>query len=220
MSNSLCALATDWKGHIPEGGAAFEVKFDGFRCLRFRGIDGKPYLFTRQGQIIHGCDHIAHRLALIEEAAGEPLFIDGELVVDGTLAATKHWVETGHKFGGEKGTFYAFDVLPYREWQRGGWDAPWYERKAMLKRLLAEVGDPWEWRPGSRGRDEGATAVALVEDSWAADAGDAISEARRIWAAQGEGIVLKDPLAPYRRSRGPAWTKVKQLNYHHWSKAA
>lgn len=217
---ALCQLAGDYRGALTLGGAMGELKHDGFRCLRFAGIDGKARLWTRQGIPIEGCDHIAYRLGLIEEAAGEPLFIDGELVVDGTLAATKHWVETGHKFGGERGLFHAFDVMPLRDWKAGGCDQPLYARKARLKSLMDAVGDPWEWRPGSRGRDEGATSVVYVEDQWLATPADVIAEARRVWATGGEGLMLKDAEAPYRRNRNPAWQKVKAANQQKWRNAA
>lgn len=216
----LCQLAGDWKGNVLPHGMMAEVKFDGFRCLRFRDIQGRNRLWTRQGMPIEGCDHIAHRLDLIEKEAGEPLFIDGELVVDGSLAATKRWVETDWRKGGEKGTFYAFDVLPYREWQKGGTNRPLYERKAMLKKLIDAVGEPWEWRPRSHGRDEGAATVIYVEDEWVFTPEHALSVARGKWAQNLEGVMLKDPEAPYLRGRNGHWAKVKQANAHKWSMAA
>lgn len=214
---SLCHLASDWRGDLPPGGAMVEQKIDGFRCLWFRGIDGKPRLWTRQGHPIEGCDHIAHRLALFEEAAGGPLFIDGELQVDGSLAATKHWVETGWKHGGEKGVYHAFDVLADADWRAGGGDVPLYQRKAWLAALADQVGDPWEWRARSHGRDD-PTAVRIIPDEWTESMADVIDLARRVWAVEGEGVVVKDALAPYRRKRSGAWAKVKQCNQHKWSR--
>ena len=216
----LAQLASDWRGHVLPHGMMAETKFDGFRCLRFKDIEGKPRLWTRNGIPIEGCDHIAYRLDLIEAQAGEPLFIDGELVVDGSLAATKHWVETGHKFGGEKGEFYAFDVIPYRDWQRGRCDTPLYQRKAMLKSLIESADDPWEWRAGSRGRDEGATPVHYVEDEWVFGADHALSVARQRWAENLEGVMLKDPESIYVRGRNTSWMKVKRENVHKWGATA
>ena len=201
-----------------------ELKHDGFRCLWFRGIDGKPRLWSRNGMPIEGCDHIAYHLSQLEKVAGGPLFVDGELVVDGTLAATKRWVETDWRKGGERGLFHAFDVLPFADWQRGGGDMPLYARKARLVELAGAVlNDPalsWEYRPGSRGDDSWRTAVQVVEDEWAFSASYVIEAARRIWAAGGEGVVVKDAEAPYVRSRTSAWLKVKQENQHKWRMAA
>ena len=217
----LVQLLSDWRGIVPQGGAWSERKHDGWRAARFPGIDGKVRLWTRNGFVIEGAGHILHQLERMEREAGEPLFFDGEFVVDGSLAATKHWCETGWKLGGEAGLFHVFDVLPLSEWRKGGGSAPLYQRKAMLRALMGATDEPeWEWRPGSRGRDEGGLSVALVEDSWATDAADVVNEARRVWAAGGEGLVLKDPEAPYQRTRSQAWQKVKMENQHKWSKAA
>lgn len=50
----LCHLAADWRGDVPAGGWLVEQKWDGWRCLYFRGIDGQPRLWTRQGMPIDG----------------------------------------------------------------------------------------------------------------------------------------------------------------------
>lgn len=212
---SLCQLAKDWDGSVPAGGIMHEAKIDGWRALRFPGIDGRVRLWTRGGHVIEGTEHILHRLALMERVAGEPLVFDGEFQVDGTLDATKAWCERGWKIGGEAGTFFAFDCLPYREWRDGGCSTPLYERKKRLVDLARAVEeDPalsWEWRPGSRGRDEaGPSPVRVLEDGWAFTASDVLDEARRVWANEGEGLVLKDPEAPYQRRRSDAWQKVRR----------
>lgn len=219
----LAQLASDWKGTVPADGIMYEVKIDGIRATRFPGVDGKVRLWSRNGIPIEGVGHILHRLALMERVAGEPMFFDGEFQVDGTLDATKAWFERGHKFGGEAGTFYAFDCLPLAEWRAGGSDTPLIERKARLVELSRAVdADPslsWDWRPGSRGRDEsGPPAVQALADGWAFDADHVVSEVRRTWAAGLEGLMLKDPMSPYRRSRTDAFQKVKGENMHKWAR--
>lgn len=221
MTETLCQLASDFRGQLPSGGVLAEVKYDGFRCLFLPDINGRERLFTRNGMPIEGCDHILYHLQRMREAAGEPLFIDGELVVDGTLAATKRWVESGWRQGGEAGHFHAFDCMTHEEWKAGGTATPLYQRKARLRDLVEQASaDDWDWRPGSKGRDEGAIPVSLVEDQWAFDAADVIEAARRVWAAGGEGLMLKDAEAPYQRKRSGAWLKVKQCNISKWRLAA
>jgi ATP-dependent DNA ligase len=218
---SLCQLASDWSGTIPAEGIAVERKHDGWRCLRFRGLDGKPRLWSRNGQPLEGADHIAHQLSLFEQVAGVPLFLDGEIIVDGTLDATKRWFESGWRKGGEKGTLYLFDVLTEAEWRAGGSAKPWHERKAWLQLLAAQVRDDdalsWDWWPGSYGRDD-ADAVQIVKDEWAFTESDVHDMVQRVWAEGGEGVMLKDSEAPYRRSRGAAWQKVKLENAGKWAR--
>lgn len=218
IHTQLCQLLGDWNGHIPTGGVWIEQKHDGWRALRFPGLDEQVRLWTRNGLPIEGVGHILWRLEQMEQAAGEPWMFDGEFVVDGSLAATKAWAERGWKAGGEAGVLHMFDGMPLREWRAGGGDTPLYQRKARLRALFdASAGDGWTWRPGSRGRDEfAAPAVEIVADGWAADAGEVIAEARRIWATGGEGVVLKDCEAPYVRKRSNAWLKAKRENAHKW----
>lgn len=216
----LCMTLGDWRGDMPDGGAMVETKIDGFRCLRFQGIAGATRLWTRNGMPIDGCDHIAARLDAMEAAAGVPIMVDGELQVDGTLAATKVWVEGGWKRGGTAGLFHAFDVMPLSEWKRGGWNAPLHERKAWLRDLFSASepsADDWTWAPGSKGAPIPA-AVRLVDDEWAVDAAGVVDAVRRVWAAGGEGVVVKDALAPYRRTRSDAAMKVKGENMHKWAR--
>ena len=215
MTETLCMLATDWDGSLPDGGMMLEEKHNGLRALYFAGRDGGKCMWTRGGMTIEGTEHIRHRLGLLEQIAGCDLFVDGEFIVDGTLAATKAWFERGWRGGGCAGTFHAFDILPLDQWRRGGWDAPLYERKAWLQQLMTAVDDDpklnWEWRPGSHGRDERQPPVVVAPDVWIFDADGALSEARRVWARVGEGCMLKDAEAPYVRRRCRAWQKLKRL---------
>lgn len=215
--SSLCQLAAKWDGRtVPDGGCMAEVKHDGWRALYFRGLDGQPNLWTRNGFVIEGVGHILHRLSLIEQAAGCQMVFDGEFVVDGTLAATKAWCERGWRTGGEAGTFHAFDALPFADWQRGGTSTPLHVRKQMLAGYIRSADDAplsWEWREGTHGREPDGPAVLLVEDEWCADAGDVLDLANRVWRAGGEGLMLKDAMAPYQRNRNDAWRKVKHPNY-------
>ena len=219
QSYHLCQLAGEYRGQIPIGGMLFEQKIDGWRGLWLRDHTGKPGLWTRNGHPIEGTGHIAWHLSQIERAAGQPLVIDGEFQVAGTLAATKEWGERGWKHGGEAGEYFAFDCLTLAEWQDGGTDQPLVDRKADLARWANEAtGDGWEWRPGSHGRDDGACPVSVLPDGWAFDTQDVEREARRVWAAGGEGLMLKDPESPYQRNRNNHWIKVKQGQ--RWQRAA
>ncbi|PTR08659.1 MULTISPECIES: hypothetical protein [unclassified Novosphingobium] len=224
MAESLCQLAGDWRGQMPAGGMMAEEKRDGWRCLYLTGIDGTPRLFTRQGRLIEGAGHILYRLGLMERAAGRPMVFDGEFQVGGTLAATKAWCEGGWRRGGEAGTLHLFDCLPMADWRAGGDDTPLYARKSRLQDLARAVDeDPalsWEYRPGSKGDESWRTSCPILPDQWVQDVGEALGEARRVWATGGEGIMLKDAEAPYRRNRNAAWFKVKQANAQYWRKAA
>lgn len=207
----LCQLAGRWQGTIPDGGIVCEEKRDGWRALWFPGIDEKPRLWTRGGQPIEGTDHIAHWLGIMERVAGEPMMFDGEFQVDGTLTATKTWCERGWKAGGNAGKLYLFDAMPLADWQSGRCDTPWITRKARLTDIMRAAEESplsWEWAPGARGDTPGS--VEIMDDVWLFTADDVRDEANRVWARGGEGLMLKDPAAPYVRARSDAWLKVKK----------
>lgn len=209
---------------MPAGGLMAEEKRNGWRCLWLTGIDGKARLFTRQGHPIEGAGHIAYCLALMERAAGMPMVFDGEFQIGDSLEATKAWCESGWRTGGEAGKLHLFDCLTMDEWRTGGTDTPLYVRKARLEALSRAVDEDealsWDWRPGSRGDDAWRASCPILPDQWVSDVRDVLSEARRVWATGGEGLMLKDPEAPYRRKRNTAWLKVKQANAQYWRNAA
>jgi ATP-dependent DNA ligase len=189
-----------------------EEKVDGWRCLYFPGVDRKPGLWTRGGLAFRGADHILARLVEIEAALGGPHMIDGEFQVGGALTSTKAHQESGWR-SGDAGTFFAFDCVPLADWERGRCDTPLYERKAALRDAIAATAPDagaWEWREGSNGRDHGIDPVRYLEDVWLFDDADVRVEAERVWAANGEGLMLKDPSAPYVRARSDSWLKVKR----------
>ena len=212
-AQQLCQLAGNWGGQVPIG-SAIEQKLDGWRALYIRDWEGRAGLFTRNGIPIEGVGHILHELAAFERHAGEPLMIDGEFVIDGpdTLASTKAWCERGWKGGGEAGTYHAFDAMPFADWQRGGTETPWIERKERLQALALAVkcdeAHAWDWRPRSHGRDEGAEPVRVVphRDVWHAD--DVIEAATAMWDAGLEGVVLKSFWGGYQRNRSQDWQKI------------
>ncbi|MGQ3005101.1 MAG: ATP-dependent DNA ligase [Blastomonas fulva] len=217
MTAELFQLAGRYVGQdIPAGGMMCEQKIDGFRAGYFRGRAGKPGLWTRGGQPIEGSGHILHELAILEAVAGCSLFLDGEFVVDGSLAGTKAWCERGWRAGGEAGTFHLFDCLTDTEWRAGGTDRPLYQRKAWLAELRAAAPDhplSWEFRPRSHGREPEGAIVEIMADDWVTDRADIEALANRVWMAGGEGLMLKDAEAPYRRGRSDAWLKVKHSRY-------
>jgi ATP-dependent DNA ligase len=216
----LCQLASDFRGRILPHGMMLEQKIDGVRGLVFQGIDGITRMFTRKGYIVEGTAHILYLLSHMERLAGEPMVWDGEFQVDGCLEATERWANDGWKQGREAGHFHLFDCLPFSAWQRGGDPTPLFQRKAKLQALHKAVIEDedlqWEFRPGSRGDDGWLRSVSILPDTWVVDPYGALSEARRIWAEGGEGVVLKDAEAPYLRQRNAHFLKMTRENALKW----
>lgn len=212
--SQLCQLAGTWAGRDPPLHAIVEEKRDGFRALWLRDHTGKPGLYTRGGYPIHGVAHIERELLAIEREAGEPLFLDGEFQVNGNLADTKRWCESGWKAGGEAGELFLFDCLPQARWTRGSDETPLRLRKARLCALWASVAEKranqWEWEPGSRGRCQGPLPVSVLPHSRVFSAFGIVEAVQEVWQRGGEGCMVKDADAPYQRNRSNAWLKVKR----------
>ena len=209
----LVQLVGEYRGTLPPGQWVASEKKDGWRAAWFRGIDGKPRLWTRNGLPMEGVAHIAARCAAMEEAAGEPLMIDGELQIDGTLLATKAWCERAWKLGGCNGTFFAFDCLTQAEWAAGGSDMPWIERQTRLHALVDATEtlprDP-RWFRATDGEAVPERYVQALPGEFVQSHAGVVRAVEEIWAAGGEGAVLKRIDSPYRRCRGQDWVKVKR----------
>ena len=212
--NELCQLVGTYRGEFPaDGQQVVQQKIDGFRCLYFAGIDGVKRLWSRNGIPLNGLAHILARCRAMEEAAGCDLFLDGEFQVSGTLLATKAWCERAWKLGGCNGTFFAFDCLSFADWQRGGTDQPWLERQERLHELVAATEDiPREpsWASGASGEPVPERYVQALSGELILSHAGVVRAAEEVWAAGGEGLVLKRIDSPYRRNRTSDWLKVKQ----------
>ena len=92
--SELCALAVKWDGTVPAGGLIVQEKIDGLRAL---WIDGQ--LWTREGSVISGAQHIIAELQAMERAVGRPMFLDGEFQVDGALKPTLAHFSSGGRYG-------------------------------------------------------------------------------------------------------------------------
>lgn len=199
----LCHLFTAWRGEVPDHGWLVSTKVDGWRALWFDG-----QMHTRMGMPLHAADWFAPMLRLMELAGGERLFLDGEYQVDGSLAATKAHCERGWKQGtGRKGRLFLFDALPAGQWFRGDCQMSTMQRYEWLIQLVEKAqAHPLAWEIDPAHWDR----LVILPHAWTRDAGEIQTLAQRIWSDGGEGLVLKDPLAPYQRKRTNLWRKIKQ----------
>ena len=167
-----------------------EEKFDGFRGL-LKLEDGQVSLLNREGlEKSRTVNAPALVSALTACAQADPDLWAGT-ILDGELVGSS-WSETAHLLGGagrtSAGLRYVVFDLPFC----AGVDLrplPWTERRAILEARFACLTAP---------------AELSVELAPTADA------AELIWAAGGEGLIIKDRLAPYVSNDRTAWSKVKR----------
>lgn len=186
----LCQLVRDYAGKLPAAdGVIVERKMDGIRCLY---IDGQ--LMTRNGDPIHGADHIAEALRAIEHELCRPTFFDGEWIVDDSFDATLDHYSTGGR-NGDQGTFWLFDMIDMEEWRGNMSGEALLARRRKIDRLPAALTNG---------------AVRVLPWDYCETASDAEAIARDVIANGGEGIIMKDPRATYRRERTGAWLRIKR----------
>lgn len=204
--NELCQLAGVWRGDVQGRGMLCEQKRDGWRLLH---INGK--CFTRNGMPYRGIGHIERALALLQAQFDSPMFFDGEFVVgEGveTLAMTKAHQDSGWR-SGDAGVLHLFDCLPMAAWEADDDETPLYERKRLLRGAIEgmmRAPEAWEM-----GWSEGVPCpIRFVPDDWVFEARDVERLANEVWSAGGEGVVVKNERAPYRRKRTDAWRKYRR----------
>ncbi len=181
---------------LPTGDRVYEPKWDGFRCLAF--ADGA--LVTLRSRNQRPLDRYFPELVEALSAVGDGRFVlDGEIVVAGAagldisalmLRLHPSASRVARLRAETPASYVAFDLLA-----TGDEDlrpAPFRERRARLEDLLA-------------GAPPAVVPTPLTEDA---------AEARR-WLERFsgggiDGVVAKDPDAPYEPGRrSKAWTKVK-----------
>ena len=161
-----------------------ELKFDGYRALVSLGKSGTR-VFTRNGH--DWTDRFASLLPAFEALETQSALLDGEIVAGAGLSGFGT-LQKAIKLGGPFG-FFAFDLI-----EEGGEslaDLPLHARRTRLEGLFRQVP---------------ALGQVQLSPLIGAEAGAAFET---ICAAGGEGLIGKDPDAPYRAGRSPAWIKIK-----------
>jgi len=198
-----CALAHDSAKHEKKmvGRKQIEIKLDGVRVITIiRG--NKVEMFSRNGKQFHNFDHI---IAEIESVVKDypvpyPMVLDGE-VMSANFQDLMKQVHRKDNVQNQDAVLHLFDTLPLGCFRNGGWDKPQIFRSELVKNWVEEHQDSLqhvqalEWETVDLDTEEGKQR--FVELNKAAIKGGY------------EGILTKDPDAPYECKRTHAWLKSK-----------
>ncbi|MGA8845469.1 MAG: ATP-dependent DNA ligase [Nocardioides sp.] len=175
------------------GNGVIDTKLDGIRIQVHRS-DEEVLVVTRSLDDI--TDRLPEVVTLARGLAAESFVLDGEALALGPDGRPRPFQETASRTGSHGTsevavTPYFFDVLHLDG--RDLLDSPAHERAAALEALVPE-----------------SNRVAQLVTS---DADEAERFAAAAIAAGHEGVVVKDPSAPYAAGRrGGAWVKVKPVH--------
>lgn len=198
-----CQLAHDSANHEGKlaGRKLVEVKLDGVRVITIAWPDGRVLQFSRNGKELVNFEHVKEQLAAVAHGFNEPVVLDGEIMSSSFQDLMKQVHRKDNVAAGDA-VLNLFDYLTLKEFEAGGTgSAEQKYRSAMLQEWYATV------------HDQLPNIAVLSHEEIDLDTEAGQNRFREINAqaiAGGyEGIMIKDPDAPYECKRTAAWLKLK-----------
>lgn len=203
-----CMLAHDSANHEKKmrGRKQIEVKLDGVRVLVvIHDTEGRKIeMFSRNGKQFHNFDHIIEeiRAVLKEYPAPYPLVLDGE-IMSASFQDLMKQVHRKDNVSANDAVLHLFDTVPLGCFLKGSWDKPQHFRSALTKAWVEEHSTvlehvtALEWETVDLDTPEGETRFVELNKA-AVDGGY-------------EGLLIKDPDAPYECKRSHSWLKAKPV---------
>ena len=197
-----CQLAHDSSNHEGklEGQKLIEVKLDGVRVITIVYPDGRVDQFSRNGKELTNFELIKEQFRKTCTGVTEPVVFDGE-VMSSSFQDLMRQVHRKSDVKTNDAVLYLFDYLPLEDFEKGIWNKSQVERSQKLVHWK----NLWEEEtPNIKILDQ--TLIDLDTDQ-----GQKEFSAINKRAVDGgyEGIMIKDPEAPYECKRSTAWLKLK-----------
>lgn len=199
-----CQLAKDGNDHPKKiaGQKLLDVKLDGVRLLTVLDIEEQTITqYTREGRINDRFTGITDRLKPLLKRLKRSMVLDGEVVSRNFQALMKQ-VNRKEDVDTSDAHLALFDCLPWADFLAGGWDQTQRYRHEVLVEMIPTLEELTE------GKVYVIPKMSLDLDTPEGKA--QLEEFNRETIEAGyEGIMIKDPEAPYRTKRVDAWLKVK-----------
>ena len=201
-----CQLAHDSANHEAKvtGKKLIEVKLDGVRVITIVRADGRVDMFSRNGKELANFPHIAQQISNVIQLKGASKSMD--VVLDGEIMSSSFqdlMKQVHRKDNVEAGDaiLNLFDVLPLADFEQGVYNKDQTTRSSMVK----------FWVETNQHLIPNVTYVANELVDLDTEAGQTrFKEINQKAVAGGyEGIMIKDPEAPYECKRSVAWLKLK-----------
>jgi DNA ligase-1 len=197
-----CMLAHDGANHEKKitGVKLLEPKLDGVRCITVLNFEARTVVqYTRNGKILENFSHIADALLANIDDFGRSFVFDGE-VVSSSFQTLMKQVHRKDDVQANDARLMLFDILPLSEFQKGKSIMGQKRRSALLKTFK-----PVFNKCGN---------IDVIEQT-EVDLGGYVGELqfkqfnKDAIEAGFEGIMIKDPNAPYECKRSASWLKMK-----------
>jgi len=205
-----CPLAHDSANHEKKmiGKKQIEVKLDGVRVITIiqgdtsHGKFSRVEMFSRNGKQFHNFGHIISEIQEVIKDNPPPydLVLDGEVM----SANFQDLMKQVHRKDGKQSkdaVLHLFDMCPLSEFQKGMWDKTQSFRSQAVKAWVDQHKDvlkhvqTLDWEDVNLDTQEGQDRFVGLNKA-AVDGGY-------------EGVMIKDPEAPYECKRTHSWLKAK-----------
>jgi len=201
-----CQLAHDSANHESKvsGKKLIEVKLDGVRVITIVRSDGRVDMFSRNGKELLNFPHIAEQISSVIKQKGSSksmdVVLDGEIMSSSFQDLMKQVHRKDNVQAGDA-ILNLFDVMPLADFEQGIYNKPQSLRSKMVE----------HWVNTYQDLIPNVTYVANeLVDLDTAEGQKRFKEINQKAIDGGyEGIMIKDPLAPYECKRSTAWLKLK-----------
>jgi DNA ligase-1 len=197
-----CQLAHDSANHEGKvrGTRLVEVKLDGVRVITIVYPDGRVNMFSRNGKEFANFPHIAKQFSKIAGNLIEPWVFDGEIMSSSFQDLMKQ-VHRKSDVDAKDAVLHLFDCIPLVHFEQGQWNATQDFRSNHLKGFMDHYQNDLP----------NVTMVGQEIVDLDTEAGQIRFKYINKQAIDGgyEGIMIKDPMAPYECKRAVSWLKLK-----------
>lgn len=197
-----CQLAHDGANHESKvtGKKFIEAKLDGVRVITIVYPSGHVDMYSRNGKELVNFPHIKEQLSKNSIFFKTPMVLDGEVMSSSFQDLMKQVHRKSDVQAGDA-VLNLFDILSLEDFKRGRSDIPQYERSQALH----------IWYEPIKTHLPNISVLSNEMVDLDTEEGQArFSEINATAIAGGyEGIMIKDPLAPYECKRSVAWLKQK-----------
>jgi DNA ligase 1 len=199
-----CMLAHDGANHEKKiaGVKLLEPKLDGVRCLTVVNYSARTVVqYTRNGKVLENFSHITDSLLTHIDDLGRSYVLDGE-VISSSFQDLMKQVHRKDDVKASDARLMLFDIIPLSEFQAGKSTLGQRRRTNLLKSFkptFDKCGNIEVVPQTEVNLDEMVGEVQFKQFNK-----DAIEQGF-------EGILVKDPNAPYECKRSVSWLKIKPV---------
>jgi DNA ligase-1 len=199
-----CQLAQDSKKHPKKmvGEKFLDVKLDGVRILTACDVESQTItMFTRNGHINTNFIHVVECFRRALPFMTESVVVDGEMVSCNFNALMKQ-INRKKNVDTEDAHFATFDIIPLDDFMAGRCETPQWQREENIKKFCKDHKAAF----GTR-----VYHVPKIKVDLSTEEGQQILREFNKTALFGgyEGIMIKDPNAPYVCKKSFLWMKLK-----------